>query len=65
MIHEVDEALRLLLAEAGLPERGVEVVFDAPTRDMAARRVAPTVDVFLYGMREDTARRQAGAVAEY
>ncbi|MEE1783219.1 DUF4255 domain-containing protein [Streptomyces sp. SP17BM10] len=65
MIHEVDEALRLLLTESGLPERGVEVVFDAPTRDMAARRVAPTVDVFLYGMREDTARRQAGAVAEY
>ncbi|MGW2250124.1 DUF4255 domain-containing protein [Kitasatospora sp. NPDC001660] len=65
MIHEVDEALRLLLAEAGLPERGVEVVFDAPTRDLAARRVAPTVDVFLYGMREETGRRQAGAVAEH
>ncbi|MER7770880.1 DUF4255 domain-containing protein [Kitasatospora sp. NPDC096140] len=65
MIHEVDEALRLLLAEAGLPERGVEVVFDAPTRDFAARRTAPTVSVFLYGIREETDRRQAGAVAEY
>ncbi|MEU9047886.1 MULTISPECIES: DUF4255 domain-containing protein [unclassified Kitasatospora] len=65
MIHEVDEALRLLLAEAGLPERGVEVVFDAPTRDFASRRTAPTVSVFLYGIREDTDRRQAGAVAEY
>ncbi|MFJ9846962.1 DUF4255 domain-containing protein [Kitasatospora sp. NPDC101155] len=65
MIHEVDEALRLLLAEAGLPERGVEVVFDAPTRDLAARRTAPTVSVFLYGIREETGRRQAGAVAEY
>ncbi|MET8630256.1 DUF4255 domain-containing protein [Kitasatospora sp. NPDC004669] len=65
MIHEVDEALRLLLAEAGLPERGVKVVFDAPTRDLAARRTAPTVSVFLYGIREETARRQSGAVAEY
>ncbi|MFE5586787.1 DUF4255 domain-containing protein [Kitasatospora sp. NPDC056531] len=65
MIHEVDEALRLLLAEAGLPERGVEVVFDAPTRDLAARRTAPTVSVFLYGIREETGRRQTGAVAEY
>ena len=52
MIHEVDEALRSLLGEAGLPERGVEVVFDAPTRDLAARRTARTVSVFLYGLRE-------------
>ncbi|MBD0691717.1 DUF4255 domain-containing protein [Streptomyces sp. CBMA123] len=65
MIHEVDEALRLLLAEAGLTERGVEVVFDAPTRDLAARRTAPTVSVFLYGIREETGRRQAGGVAEH
>ncbi|MFJ8628380.1 DUF4255 domain-containing protein [Kitasatospora sp. NPDC093550] len=65
MIHEVDEALRLLLGEAGLPERGVEVVFDAPTKDFASRRTAPTVSVFLYGIREETARRQAGAVSEY
>ncbi|WP_030059308.1 MULTISPECIES: DUF4255 domain-containing protein [Streptomyces] len=65
MIHEVDEALRLLLAEAGLPERGVEVAFDAPTRDFTARRTAPTVSVFLYGIREETGRRQAGTVAEH
>ncbi|MFJ7906464.1 Pvc16 family protein [Kitasatospora sp. NPDC096204] len=65
MIHEVDEALRQLLAETGLPERGIEVVFDAPTRDFAARRNAPTVSVFLYGLREDAGRRQTGTVAEY
>ncbi|MFF2744075.1 DUF4255 domain-containing protein [Kitasatospora sp. NPDC058048] len=65
MIHEVDEALRQLLAETGLPERGIDVVFDAPTRDFAARRNAPTVSVYLYGLREDTGRRQAGTVAEY
>ncbi|MER6301837.1 DUF4255 domain-containing protein [Kitasatospora sp. NPDC001539] len=65
MIHEVDEALRLLLAETGLPERGIEVVFDAPTRDLAARRTAPTVSVFLYGIREETGRRQTGVIAAY
>ncbi|MCC9308915.1 DUF4255 domain-containing protein [Kitasatospora sp. RB6PN24] len=65
MIHEVDEALRLLLTESGLPERGVEVVFDPPTRDWAARRNAPTVSVFLYGIREDVARRLGGDVEEH
>ncbi|MCE0445637.1 hypothetical protein LT493_13285 [Streptomyces tricolor] len=41
MIHEVDEGLRRLLGESGLEASGVEVVFDAPTRDWAARRSAP------------------------
>ncbi|MDH6121433.1 DUF4255 domain-containing protein [Kitasatospora sp. GAS204B] len=65
MIHEVDEALRLLLAESGLEEGGVELVFDSPSRDWAARRNAPTVSVFLYAIREQVARRQSGAAAEY
>ncbi|MEV1024963.1 DUF4255 domain-containing protein [Streptomyces sp. NPDC050264] len=57
MIHEVDEGLRRLLDGAGLAASGVEVVFDAPTRDWAARRSAPTVCVFLYDIREDNTRR--------
>ncbi|WP_079189224.1 DUF4255 domain-containing protein, partial [Streptomyces kebangsaanensis] len=61
MIHEVDEGLRRLLGESGLEASGVEVVFDAPTRDWAARRSAPTVCVFLYDIREDTTRRGSGA----
>ncbi|MFW6720220.1 DUF4255 domain-containing protein [Streptomyces sp. MAR4 CNY-716] len=61
MIHEVDEGLRRLLTESGLAAAGVEVVFDAPTRDWAARRSAPTVCVFLYDIREDTERRGSGA----
>ncbi|MEV8325564.1 DUF4255 domain-containing protein [Kitasatospora sp. NPDC056731] len=65
MIHEVDEALRLLLVESGLQERGIELVFDSPTRDWAARRNAPTVSVFLYGIREDVARRQAGSAEQH
>ncbi|MFJ8312970.1 MULTISPECIES: DUF4255 domain-containing protein [unclassified Streptomyces] len=65
MIHEVDEGLRLLLAEAGLEDAGVDLVFDAPTRDWSARRNAPTVSVFLYGIREDAARRRSGTAEEY
>ncbi|MEU6977738.1 MULTISPECIES: DUF4255 domain-containing protein [unclassified Streptomyces] len=61
MIHEVDEALRRLLAESGLEAAGVDVAFDAPTRDWAARRSTPTVCVFLYDIREDHARRGSGA----
>ncbi|WP_406103403.1 DUF4255 domain-containing protein [Streptomyces sp. NBC_01003] len=57
MIHEVDEALRRLLDESGLAASGIEVVFDAPTSDWAARRSAPTVCVFLYDIREDNTRR--------
>ncbi|MFG2147107.1 DUF4255 domain-containing protein [Streptomyces sp. NPDC048696] len=61
MIHEVDEALQGLLGESALAASGVEIVFDAPTRDWAARRNAPTVCVFLYDIREDVTRRGSGA----
>ncbi|AIR98934.1 DUF4255 domain-containing protein [Streptomyces glaucescens] len=65
MIHEVDEGLRRLLGESGLEASGVEVVFDAPTRDWAARRSAPTVCVFLYDIREDPVRRGSGTEEVY
>ncbi len=38
----------------------VDVVFDAPTRDWATRRNKPTVNVYLYDIREDTRRQQFG-----
>lgn len=65
MIHEVDEGLRRLLGGSGLEASGVEVVFDAPTKDWAARRNAPTVCVFLYDIREDATRRGSGAGEVY
>lgn len=59
MIHEVDEALReLVRTEVGGPD--VDVVFDAPTRDWAARRNQPTVNLYLYDIREDLRRRSRG-----
>lgn len=58
MIGDIDEALRSLIrGEVG---SDVEVVLDAPTKDWAARRNAPTVDVYLYDIREDLRRRERG-----
>jgi hypothetical protein len=65
MIHEVDEALRGLLRDEALPGTEVEVCLDAPTRDWAARRNAPTVNMYLYDIREDLRRRQRGMLNEY
>lgn len=59
MISEVDEALRSLV-RADAISADVDVVFDAPTKDWAARRNAPTVNLYLYDIREDLRRRERG-----
>lgn len=62
MIAEVDQALGELVREIpGVPS-DVDVVFDAPTKDWAARRNAPTVNLYLYDIREDLRRRERGFV---
>ncbi|MFJ9030928.1 DUF4255 domain-containing protein [Streptomyces sp. NPDC102274] len=63
MIHEVDDILKGLLTRGAFAGSDVEVTFDAPTRDWAARRNAPTIDAYLYDIREDTQRRQRGKVS--
>lgn len=63
MIHEVDEALATLVRRDALNGSDVEVVFDAPTREWASRRSAPTVNVYLYDVREDIRWRTYGSVA--
>jgi len=65
MIHEVDEAIRRLLAESGVPSGGGELAFEAPTSEWTARRNTPTVNVFLYDIREDMTRRRTGQAEEY
>jgi hypothetical protein len=65
MIHEIDEALRRLIREEALRASTVEVVFDAPTKDWAARRNAPTVNAYLYDIREDMRRRSRGLINSY
>ncbi|WP_130014269.1 DUF4255 domain-containing protein [Serinicoccus sediminis] len=52
MIQDVDAALRSLLLP-GAEEHSAEVSFEAPTRDWGARRSGPTLDVYLFDIRED------------
>lgn len=63
MIHEVDEVLKDLIGGGALAGSGIEVSFEAPTRDWAARRNTPTINTYLYDIREDVHRRQRGHVA--
>jgi hypothetical protein len=63
VIHEVDDVLKGLLSGGALAGSGIDVSFDAPTRDWAARRNAPAINAYLYDIREDTKRRQRGHAA--
>lgn len=62
VIVDVDEALATLLRRDVLNGAQVDVAFDAPTRDWAAKRSGPALNVFLHDIREDTGRRQYGQV---
>jgi len=59
MIQDVDETLRALVKREALNGSQVEIAFDAPTRDWSARRNAPTINLYLYDIREDMTRRDA------
>lgn len=65
MIHEVDAAVKSLIEQEATGPKDVEVVFDAPTKDWAGRRSSPTIDVYLYDIREDMRRRSRGMINEY
>jgi Pvc16 N-terminal domain len=65
VIQEIDQALRSLIRAEAIADSDVEVVLDAPTKDWASRRNSPTIDVYLYDIREDLRRRERGQVNEY
>jgi hypothetical protein len=62
LIHDVDESLRALVRRDVADGSDVDVLFDAPTKDWAARRNGPTIDIYLYDIREDLRRRQQGMI---
>jgi hypothetical protein len=62
MIQDVDEALKRLLTRDVLHGSGAELSMDAPTKEWAARLNVPTIDLYLYDIREDLARRRVGQV---
>jgi Pvc16 N-terminal domain len=57
MIHDVDESLRALTRRDVLNGAKVDISFEAPTKEWSARRNSPTLNLYLYDIREDLARR--------
>jgi hypothetical protein len=58
VIYEIDESLRRLVQRDALNGSGVEVSFEAPTKEWSSRRSVPTVNLYLYDVREDVERRE-------
>ncbi len=63
MLHELDTALRALVELELGDDADVEVEFDAPTKDWASHRNRPTIDIYLYDIRQDLTRSQFGQIA--
>lgn len=64
MLHDVDASLMALVRRDVLVGSDVEVVLDAPTKEWAARRNAPVVNLYLYDIRESLAHRQETKVEQ-
>src|SRR3954449_594669 len=66
MLADLDESLRGLLK--GELERhgfeGIEIAFDAPTREWSGQLSAPAVSLFLYDLRESDEHRASGWTRE-
>lgn len=59
MITDLDETLRqLLIAEIPVKNGEVDIKFDLPRREWSSRLSKPTVDLFLYDVRENNVLRQ-------
>ena len=54
MITDVDEALReLLLQEIAIKGNEVDIKFDQPKREWSSRLNKPTINLFLFDLREN------------
>lgn len=65
MIDDLDEALRqFLIQEMPIKNGEIDVAFDQPKREWSARLSRPTLNLFLYDVRENQKLRQAQPVWE-
>lgn len=61
MIADLDETLRqLLVAELPVKNGEIDIAFDQPRREWSARLTRPTVNLFLYDLRQNPALRHHG-----
>ncbi len=59
MLADLDETLRqLLIAELPVKNGELDISFDLPKRDWSSRISKPTVNLFLYDVRENNVLRQ-------
>ncbi len=59
MINDLDETLKkLLVSKAGLDPAEVDISFDIPTRDWSTPVTRPTVNLYLYDLRENRQLRE-------
>ena len=60
MFHDLDEALRqLLMKEIPIKNGEVDISFEQPKREWSARLSRPTLNLFLYDLRENRKLRQS------
>jgi hypothetical protein len=60
MINDLDEVLRkLLIREIPIKNNDVEIKFDQPSREWSSRLNRPTLNLFLFDIRENAKLRQA------
>ena len=58
MIADLDESIRqLMIEEMPIKNGEIDVVFDQPKREWSARLAKPTINFFLYDIRENTTLR--------
>jgi hypothetical protein len=63
MLHLLDESLEVFLrATVPLPRREVDVSFEAPDRDWAAKVSRPTINLYLWDVRRNISDRDFGVV---
>ena len=57
MIHDLDESLRELIRTRALNGSPVEISLEAPSKEWAARRQGPALNLYLYDVQEDMGLR--------
>jgi hypothetical protein len=61
MLHQLDESIETFLrAAVPLPARDIDVAFEAPDGDWAARVSRPTVNLYLWDVRVNLSEREYG-----
>lgn len=65
MISEIDETIRqVLVKEGGFDPNEVDISFDIPTREWSGSISKPTLNCYLFDIRENVERRQQGVQTE-